>query len=141
MTATAGVIIRNHEGFVMRACSYPIGRTGDLTTAESKACLQAVIFAEEMGFRDMAVEGDTLTVIKKLKSDLVDRSVIGNIISEIQRKKLKFITLSLEYTLRKTNEAQHAFTSRGYNLDNPSCWVEEVPMEIEPIIANDQRRL
>lgn len=60
MTATAGVIIRNHEGFVMRACSYPIGRTGDLTTAESKACLQAVIFGEEMDFRDMVVEGDTL---------------------------------------------------------------------------------
>ncbi|MBA0785431.1 hypothetical protein Gotri_024948, partial [Gossypium trilobum] len=83
MTATAGVIIRNHEGFVMGACTYPLGRTGDLTTAEANVYLQAAIFGEEMGFRDLVFEGDALIVIKKLKSDSVDRSVIGNIINEI----------------------------------------------------------
>ncbi|MBA0876627.1 hypothetical protein Goshw_014335 [Gossypium schwendimanii] len=76
MTATAGVIIRNHEGFVMGACTYPLGRTGDLTTAEANVYLQAAIFGEEMGFRDLVVEGDALIVIKKLKSDSVDRSHI-----------------------------------------------------------------
>ncbi|MBA0613450.1 hypothetical protein Godav_013883 [Gossypium davidsonii] len=35
----------------------------------------------KMGFRDLVVEGDALTVIKKLKSDSVDRSVICNIIN------------------------------------------------------------
>ncbi|MBA0669417.1 hypothetical protein Goklo_029308 [Gossypium klotzschianum] len=83
MTATAGVIIRNHEGFVIGACTYPLGRTGDLTTAETNVYLQAAIFGKEMGFRELVVEGDTLIVIKKLKSDSVDRSVIGNIINEI----------------------------------------------------------
>ncbi|KAA3467247.1 hypothetical protein EPI10_002272 [Gossypium australe] len=57
MTATVGVILRNHEGFVIGACSYPLGRTGDPTTAEAKACLQAVIFVEEMGFRDLVSKG------------------------------------------------------------------------------------
>ncbi|MBA0678063.1 hypothetical protein Goari_019429, partial [Gossypium aridum] len=38
-----------------------------------------------MGFQDLVVEGDALTVIKKLKSELVDRSTIDNIINEIQR--------------------------------------------------------
>ncbi|MBA0667210.1 hypothetical protein Goklo_000327 [Gossypium klotzschianum] len=141
MTATAGVIIRNNEGFVMGACSHPLGRKGDPTTTEAKACLHAVIFGEEMGFRDLVVEGDALTIIKKLKSDSVDRSVIGNIVSEIQRKRLSFVTLSFEYTLRKTNEAAHALATQEYNLDNPSYWIEEVPTKIEPIIANDQRRL
>ncbi|MBA0815520.1 hypothetical protein Gohar_000285 [Gossypium harknessii] len=74
MTATVGVIIRNHEGYVMGACPYPLGRIGDPTTTEAKACLHAVIFGEEMGFRDLVVKGDSLTVIKKLKSNSVDRS-------------------------------------------------------------------
>ncbi|MFQ6627030.1 hypothetical protein Gotur_006415 [Gossypium turneri] len=74
MTATAGIIIKNHECFVMGACIYLLGRTGDSTTVEVKACLQAIIFGEEMGFRDLVVEGDTLIVIKKLKSDSADRS-------------------------------------------------------------------
>ncbi|MBA0738202.1 hypothetical protein Gogos_011598, partial [Gossypium gossypioides] len=56
MTATAGIIIRNHEGLVMRACTYPLGRNGDPTTLEAKACLQAIIFGEEMGFRDLIAE-------------------------------------------------------------------------------------
>lgn len=59
--AIAGVILGNHEGFVMGACSYPLGKTGDPTTAEAKAYLQAIIFEEEMGFRDLVVEGDGLT--------------------------------------------------------------------------------
>ncbi|MBA0817839.1 hypothetical protein Gohar_022234, partial [Gossypium harknessii] len=82
MTATAGIIIKNHECFVMGACIYLLGRTGDSTTVEVKACLQAVIFGEEMGFRDLVVEGDTLIVIKKLKSDSADRSMISNIINK-----------------------------------------------------------
>ncbi|MBA0713243.1 hypothetical protein Golax_012286, partial [Gossypium laxum] len=74
MTATAGVIIKNHEGFVMGAYTYLLGRTWDLTTAKANVYLQAAIFGEEIGFRDLVVEGDALIVIKKLKSDLVDRS-------------------------------------------------------------------
>lgn len=44
----------------MGACTYPLGRTGNPTTAEVKVCLQAIIFGEKMGFRDLVVEGDAL---------------------------------------------------------------------------------
>ncbi|KAA3481719.1 reverse transcriptase [Gossypium australe] len=64
MIAIAGIIIRNHEGFVIGAYTYPLGRIKDPTTTEVKACLQAVIFGEEMGFRDLVVQVDALTVIK-----------------------------------------------------------------------------
>ncbi|MBA0856466.1 hypothetical protein Goshw_028835 [Gossypium schwendimanii] len=75
MTATARIIIRNHEGFTIGAYTYPLGRIGNPTTVEAMAYLQAIIFGEKkMGFRDLVVEGDALTVIKKLKSDSVDRS-------------------------------------------------------------------
>ncbi|XP_012472361.1 uncharacterized protein LOC105789534 [Gossypium raimondii] len=139
MTTTAGIIIINHEGLVMGACTYPLRRTGDPTTIEAKARLQAIIFEEEMGFQDLVVEGDALTVIKKLKSDLVDRSMIDNIINEIQRKRFSFINLSFDFTPRKTNEAAHALATRGYNLTSPFDWIEEVPMEVKPTMANDQR--
>ncbi|MBA0851078.1 hypothetical protein Goshw_012703, partial [Gossypium schwendimanii] len=66
-----------------------------------------------MGFQDLVVEGDALTVIKKLKSELVDRSTIDNIINEIQRKIFSFVNLSFEFTPRKTNEAAHALATRG----------------------------
>ncbi|MBA0553368.1 hypothetical protein Golob_012556 [Gossypium lobatum] len=75
-----------------------------------------------MGFRDLVA----LTVIKKLKSDSVDRSAIGNIINEIQRKRFSFVNLSFEFTLQKTNEVAHALVTRGYNLTSPSYWIKEL---------------
>ncbi|MBA0753366.1 hypothetical protein Gogos_019853, partial [Gossypium gossypioides] len=122
----------------MGACTYPLGRIGDPTTAKAKACLHVVIFGEEMGFRDLVVKGDALIVIKKLKSYSADRSVIGNIINEIQRKRFSFVNLSFEYTFRKTNEVVHALEARGYNLTSSSYWIEKVPTEMEPTIINDQ---
>ncbi|MBA0788387.1 hypothetical protein Gotri_026130 [Gossypium trilobum] len=56
LKATTGIIIRNYEGLVMGSCTYPLGRTRDPTTTEANACLQAIIFGEEMRFRDLVVE-------------------------------------------------------------------------------------
>ncbi|PPD83089.1 hypothetical protein GOBAR_DD19974 [Gossypium barbadense] len=51
ITATMRIVIRNHEGLLMVACTYPLGRTGDPTTAEAKACLQVVIFGKKWVFK------------------------------------------------------------------------------------------
>ncbi|MBA0648643.1 hypothetical protein Goklo_016335, partial [Gossypium klotzschianum] len=50
MTTTTRIIIRNHEGFTMGACTYPLGRTGNPTNAEEKACLQTIMFGEKWVF-------------------------------------------------------------------------------------------
>ncbi|MBA0570249.1 hypothetical protein Golob_003928, partial [Gossypium lobatum] len=50
----------------MGACVYPVNNIRDSTTVEVVVCLQAVTFTEEMGFDDVVIEGDSLTIIKKL---------------------------------------------------------------------------
>ncbi|MBA0636042.1 hypothetical protein Godav_028932 [Gossypium davidsonii] len=40
----------------------------------ARACLQAVILAEDMGFQEVCIEGDALTIIRKLNSVDEDRS-------------------------------------------------------------------
>lgn len=125
----------------MGSSTYPLGRTGDPITAEAKACLEVIIFGEEMGFLDLVVEGDALTIIKKIKYDLKDKSVIGNLIDEIKRKRSSFVLLSFEYTPQNTYEATHALVGRGHNLSDLIYWMEEVSSEVEPIIVNDHRRV
>lgn len=49
----------------MAACTYPNNFVANPTTTEARACLQAVAVAEELGFRRLVVEGDSLTVVKK----------------------------------------------------------------------------
>ncbi|KAH1032788.1 hypothetical protein J1N35_044962 [Gossypium stocksii] len=62
----------------------------DPKRAEARACLQAVTMAEEMGFQDICVEGDVLTLIRKLTLAIEDRSCIRSFIQEIKGKSHKF---------------------------------------------------
>ncbi|MBA0869093.1 hypothetical protein Goshw_023075 [Gossypium schwendimanii] len=91
----------------MGSCVYLRERIRDQTTAEAKACLQSVIFAEDLRFKRACVEGDALTAIKKLRMEGNDRSYIGNIINEIKDMLSRFETLTFRHVPRTTNEAEH----------------------------------
>ncbi|MFQ6623650.1 hypothetical protein Gotur_003347 [Gossypium turneri] len=86
----SGIIARNKEGLVMASCTYLFENTSNPTMAEARACLQAM--AEEIGFRDICVEGDALTIIRKLISVVEDRSCIRSLIQEIKGRTSKFRT-------------------------------------------------
>lgn len=57
---------------------------------EAYAGLEAVELGIEMGFQEIQIQGDSLTVVKKYQSTTIDYSVIGAIIRDIQAKKLGF---------------------------------------------------
>lgn len=50
----------------MATRTFPWEDVSDPVMAEAKACLQAITMAEEMGFQDICIEGDALTVIQKI---------------------------------------------------------------------------
>ncbi|MBA0626825.1 hypothetical protein Godav_004418, partial [Gossypium davidsonii] len=58
--------------------------------AEALTCLQAVKLGVDMGLREVAIEGDSLTVIKKAKSGPMDRSEIWTFIQYIKIEQKKF---------------------------------------------------
>lgn len=64
-TSIFGILFRNDEGRVMALCTYQNKDIGDANMAEAKACLQAITMAKDLGFRNLSLEGDSLTVIKK----------------------------------------------------------------------------
>lgn len=68
-SSVSSIVTRNKDGLVMASCTYPWENITDPTTAKAKACLQAITMAKEMGFREICVEGDALTVIRKLTQE------------------------------------------------------------------------
>ncbi|KAK8510515.1 hypothetical protein V6N13_110035 [Hibiscus sabdariffa] len=52
--------------------------------AQALACKQAVLFARDMDFSSVIIEGDSLTVIKKLNASNSDKSTISPIIHDIK---------------------------------------------------------
>ncbi|MBA0844862.1 hypothetical protein Goarm_022736 [Gossypium armourianum] len=84
--------------------------------AEARACLKAVSFAKELGFRDVCVEGDTFTIIKKLESVNEDRSIIGTIVQEIRQKIHRFRRFQVGFVTRGANATVHGLAMERINF-------------------------
>lgn len=67
-TSCLGVLARNREGLVMASCTFLQEKILNSTMAQARACLKAISFSEQLGFKDVCVEKLAFTVIKKLET-------------------------------------------------------------------------
>ncbi|PPD89945.1 hypothetical protein GOBAR_DD13118 [Gossypium barbadense] len=91
---------------------YPWENILDPTMAEARPCLKMVSFVKELGFRDVCVEGDALTVIRSLQ---------------------------FRFVPREANVTTHGLAMEGRQYGYPMYWVEEVPKEVERLVDKDRR--
>lgn len=78
--SVSGVVVRNASGEVFAFKTVVHGEVAFSFAVEALACLQAVFMGKQMGFILVIIEGDSISVIKKRKSDKTDKLVIGGII-------------------------------------------------------------
>lgn len=74
------IVFRDNEGYILAVCTYSNSFVVDPTTTEVRACLQAVTVAKDLGLWRLVVEGDSLTIVKKIQSLGEERSNIAMII-------------------------------------------------------------
>ncbi|KAL4303379.1 hypothetical protein GQ457_10G023210 [Hibiscus cannabinus] len=98
--ATSGVVARDSEGLVLAACVIPHSNVSDAFVAEALACKIAIQFAKDMGLLNVIIEGDSLTVVKKLNSSSHDRSIIAPIIVDIKDMAESFNSISFRFVRR-----------------------------------------
>ncbi|KAH1032212.1 hypothetical protein J1N35_044386 [Gossypium stocksii] len=123
----------------MATCTYPWENISDPAMAEARACLQAITMAEEMGFQDICVEGDALTIICKLNSVEEDKSSISSLIQEIKGRIPNFRRLSFEYVPREANKLAHGMAMEGRKYENSQYCIEEIPYAMEGLVNRDKR--
>lgn len=121
----SGVIARNEEGLIMGACTYPHHNIGEAFVAEARACELAVKFAQDVGFRRIQVEGDSLTIIKKVHAKEQDRSVLSPILSNIVSRLGYFQQISFHHVQREANQTAHTLAQEGRCFVEEHCWIEE----------------
>ncbi|MBA0702798.1 hypothetical protein Goari_022480 [Gossypium aridum] len=83
-----------------------------------RACLQALQFAEDLGFRRILVEGDALTVIRKMKSTNEDKSVIGMVIRASKDKVETLEEIEFCYIPREVNAVAYGLAQEGKQLES-----------------------
>ncbi|KAG8474149.1 hypothetical protein CXB51_033836 [Gossypium anomalum] len=109
----SAVLARDEEGQILGACTYPIADVADAFVAEARACERALYFALDMGFRNLIVEGDSLTVIKKLISNKMDRFILSPISQNIHFLERFFEKVSYQFVSKEINRAAHALAMEG----------------------------
>ncbi|KAK8655622.1 hypothetical protein V6N13_108196 [Hibiscus sabdariffa] len=76
-------------------------------------------------------DGDSLSVIKKLNSDIPDKSVISPIISDTKEASKNFELLTFSYVGRKGNEPAHELAKIGLQYREPRYWIEEASASVD----------
>jgi hypothetical protein len=80
-----GAMVRDWEDIVLVAATWNFEALPHATIAEALGFRLAIQFAFDMDFRNIIVEGDSLNVVKALKSHGDDNSYFGLVINDCKR--------------------------------------------------------
>ncbi|KAK9006371.1 hypothetical protein V6N11_035412 [Hibiscus sabdariffa] len=98
----SGVICRDSARLIMASFTSPQSHVADAFMAEALACLQVVNCARDLGFSRVIVEGDSLTVFKKVCSKTANVSLISPVIYDIRVVAKGFEDVTFCFAHRKT---------------------------------------
>ncbi|KAK8618718.1 hypothetical protein V6N13_132700 [Hibiscus sabdariffa] len=115
----------------MATSSYSHRFVADPEYAEALSCLQALVFAQELGFRRIIVEGDSFLVVSKLSNSWIDFSSISPILFSIKDRVRDFDLISFVHVNCARNQLAHSLASLGRNFSSPQVWIEESPLSVD----------
>ncbi|KAH1064911.1 hypothetical protein J1N35_029898 [Gossypium stocksii] len=102
------ILARDYKCEIVRASTYAVENVVDAFMPKARACEKAIFFfAVDMGFRRVILEWDSLTVIKKLKTSVEDKSILRSIIHNIRFIEKNFERVSYLFIPREFNKAVH----------------------------------
>ncbi|KAK8508865.1 hypothetical protein V6N12_034967 [Hibiscus sabdariffa] len=137
-SSISGIVARDCQGFIVAACTCPHSGIGDAFIAEAVACDKAVSFALELGFRSVQIEGDSLSLIKKLSSAMADKSVISPILLDIKALSKAFDIITFSFVSREGNKVAHELARARLQYSEPRYWIEEAPTTVERLAQRDR---
>ncbi|MBA0568438.1 hypothetical protein Golob_005935, partial [Gossypium lobatum] len=94
--------------------------------------VQVVRFAAEFGSIRVEIEGDALSIIRKIQSKDEDRSEIRAYISDVKRMRMNFISCGFQHAGRQANIVAYSLATEGLNLNMVG------PNVVVTIDANDR---
>ncbi|KAL4279896.1 hypothetical protein GQ457_03G032320 [Hibiscus cannabinus] len=122
-TAVSGVIIRDNNGHILGARSKMNCHIASSFAAEAQAAINGLQLALDLGFRYVILEGDSLSVIKKLKSEKDDFSEISALIWDAKQLSRAFSLCQFRFTPRDSNKVAHAMAQEWTSSSSEGIWI------------------
>ena len=95
---------------------------------EVLAAQRALIFAKELGFDNVILEGDLEIAIRAMKSEAYSVAPFGHIVSDIKALSTHFRSLTFQHTHIQGNQVAHSLARAACNFSPFCTWMEEVPV-------------
>ncbi|MBA0829881.1 hypothetical protein Goarm_014455 [Gossypium armourianum] len=111
--SASGLIVWNGEGEILVSQAVHHSNIEDPFTAEAYARLQAIKLGISLGINKIEVMGDSKMVIKKCQSSIIDRSVIGAIIRDIQNRKSSYQEIEFSFIPKARNIYAHTIATEA----------------------------
>ncbi|MBA0583544.1 hypothetical protein Gorai_014396 [Gossypium raimondii] len=118
--STSGLIVWNEEGEILASQAVHHSNIEDPFTAKAYAGLQAIKLGISLRINKIEVMGDSKTIIKKCQSSIIDRSVIGAIIRDIQNRKISYQEIEFSFIPKARNIYAHILPREGSPRNGPS---------------------
>ncbi|XP_030939879.1 uncharacterized protein LOC115964767 [Quercus lobata] len=138
--AGIGIIIRNEQGLVMAALSQQIPLPTSVEMVEVLAACRALVFAKELGFDRVIVEGDSTNTITSINGGHMDHLALGHVLLDIKRLFSCFSHISVKYINREGNCVAHKLARRATNYPF-LVWMESVSPDILEVYQLDLLRM
>ncbi|KAK5777297.1 hypothetical protein PVK06_045264 [Gossypium arboreum] len=137
--STSGLVVRGVMGEILASKTVIHSAISFLFVAEAQACLQAIQLGILIRFNSLAIVGDSRTVIKKCQTTDPDKSIIGALIRDIQRKKFHFQEIDFQFIHRSENECAHNNAHEALKRGEGKYLVGAIPDYIRRALKNDGR--
>ncbi|XP_040932095.1 uncharacterized protein [Gossypium hirsutum] len=134
--SASGIVVRNRKGFVLLSCTEIHHRVLSAFAAEALTCRKVIQIALNMQEKEIIIEGDSLSVIKKCKATGEDKSQIGVYIHDIHQLQSRSSKIRFEYTPRSANSLVHILATESLRRKEEMYLVESVPT-----YAENQRKI
>ncbi|XP_075658928.1 uncharacterized protein LOC142628772 [Castanea sativa] len=136
-TVGIGAIICDHEGEVIATLSQHLQLPLGPLEAEAKVLDVAVLFAWDIGIRDVIFETDSNMVFTILSGSTTPPTTIVDFMESIQLKLHDFRYSQVQHVCRQGNKPAHALVQHAKGIHGFVTWIEECPQFIESFVFHD----
>jgi ribonuclease HI len=134
---SVGVVVRNHEGMLLRATALWFAHAASALILEAEAVRAGIRLAIDMGIQRVIIETDALEVVNLWKEKGTGRSIITSICQEVRELSGFLASFELNHVKRHANEAAHICSHRA-SPDRRRClWINFTPPFLASILAKD----
>jgi ribonuclease HI len=108
-----GVVIRDHSGKFLVACSKLLDEVIAPELAEALAVRSAITLALEEGLDRIILVSDCLSVIQRIQSPNRDRSLVGVVVEDIKTFATSLSSVTFRHISRRCNNSAHTMARRA----------------------------